>query len=79
MRTLTTQEWNEMQGILAEPLSIEDFMIIYDISEIEYGIAQETCAGLNENGRTELTFMSDEGDGIKIEVIDDQITHIYAL
>lgn len=79
MRTLTAAEWQELQGILEEPLAIEDFMIFFDISDTEYEIAKDTNAKLNDNGRTELTFISDEGDGLKIEIIDDQVTHIYAL
>jgi hypothetical protein len=73
------EEWQELQGILEEPLAVEDFMILYDIDDTEYRIAKDTNAKLNDNGRTELTFMSDEGDGLKIEIIDDQVTHIYAM
>jgi hypothetical protein len=79
MRTLTVAEWHELKGILEEPLSIEDFMIIFDIDDIEYKIAKDTNAKLNDNGRTEITFICDDGDGLKIEIIDDQVTHIYAL
>lgn len=77
MKTLTMAEWHELQGILEEPLTIDDFMIIYGISDIEYEVAEDTSER-NENGGTELTFFSDEGDGIKIEIKDDQVTHIYA-
>lgn len=79
MRTLTNAEWHELIGILEQPIDIEDFMFFYDISDPEYEIAKNTNAGLNNNGRMELTFISDEGDGIKIEIADNQVTHIYAL
>lgn len=79
MRSLTVAEWNEMQGALAEPFEIEDFKFYYEISDIEFEIAMETTAKLTENGETEITIISDEGDGIVIQINNNQITYINAI
>jgi hypothetical protein len=79
MRSLTIAEWNEMQGALPEPFDIEDFKCYYGISDIEFEIAKETTAKLTEDGGTEITIISDEGDGIVIQINNNQITYINAI
>ncbi|MHB8125850.1 MAG: hypothetical protein ACYDEJ_09475 [Desulfitobacteriaceae bacterium] len=79
MRILTVAEWHELRGILDNPLTIDDFKLIYGITDVEYEYAEDTTVRLNEYGRTELTFCDDEGDGLKIEINDGKVTHIYSL
>ncbi|MDD2233588.1 MAG: hypothetical protein PHZ11_00790 [Desulfitobacteriaceae bacterium] len=79
MKPLTLAEWNEMQGTLAEPFDIEDFKCYYGISDIEFKFAMETTAKLTENGGTEITIIGDDGDGIVIQINNNQITYINAI
>jgi hypothetical protein len=59
-------------------MTVEDFQIIYGVSEEEFEFAENNDARINESGCKKLIFFDDEGDGIEIIVNGDEVTHIYA-
>ena len=79
MRALTLEEWKILNGLLPTPFAIDDFKIIFNISDEEYVFVENSTGISNEDGSIELTFIDYEGDGIRIIVKEDEVTHIYAL